>query len=87
MTLKYALYGICFGWLLMPRWRTRGLKVPSSVIAYATSLIGALLISFYFHYNKQAWIFVIGMSTQLIVVAAVKWIMYLAANLGRKIRR
>lgn len=87
MTLKYALYGLCFGWLLLPRWRTRGLKVPLPVIAYATSLIAALIITYCFQYNKQAWIFVLGMSTQLIIVATVKWVLYFAANLGRKIRR
>lgn len=87
MTLKYALYGLCFGWLLMPRWKTRGLKIPLSVIAYATAVIAAILITYFLQYNKQAWIFVIGMSTQLIIFAASKWLLYFAANLGRKIRR
>lgn len=87
MTLKYALYGICFGWLLMPRWRSKGLKVPLSVIAYAIAVIAAILIAYFLQYTNQAWVFVIGMSTQLVIFAAAKWILYFAANLGRKIRR
>ena len=87
MTLKYALFGLCFGWLLMPRWRGRKLKMPTAVTAYTTAVITALLITYYLDYEKQAWLFTMGMAIQLMVFAAAKWIRYCVANFGRNIRR
>lgn len=87
MTLKFAIYGLCFGWLLMPKWRSRTLKVPVSVLAYSVAVISALLITCYFDYMKQAWVFVIGMAIQLTVFAIAKWLRYFLATAVRKIRR
>lgn len=87
MTLKYALYGLCFGWVLMPRWRSQGLKVPLSILAYATANIAALLLTCFFDYSQQAWSFTIGIAAQLLLFAALKWGAYFTTNLGRKIRR
>lgn len=84
MTLKYVLYGLCFGWLLMPRWRGRGFRAPLPVMEYALALIAALFISYFFDYHETAWIFVLGMSIQLVLFSAAKWVRYFAVRLSRR---
>ena len=84
MGLKYAIYGAFFGWVLMPRWRSRSLKIPANVIAYAIALTGALAFIYVFEYADQSWVFVVGMTTQLATFASLKWGRYFFAKLGNR---
>lgn len=87
MGLKYAIYGAFFGWFLMPRWRSRSLRLPATVTAYAIALIVALTFTYFFEYVYQSWAFVMGMAAQLAAFASVKWGRYFFAKLGRRAGR
>ncbi|MCX7780977.1 MAG: hypothetical protein N2491_08730 [Negativicutes bacterium] len=87
MTLKYAIYGLCFGWLLMPRWKSRKWKIPMPVMAYGAAVIVSLSVAYYLDFSQAAWSFVIGMSAQLAVFAVAKWMRHGFRIWDRRIRR
>lgn len=86
MTLKYVVYGFCFGWLFMPRWGRKSMRIPLKVMGYTIAVIISMLIAYYFDYDKQSWLFVVGMAAHLSVFAAIKWSRYLLTTLVRKIK-
>jgi hypothetical protein len=87
VTIKYAIYGLCFGWVLIPRWRGRNRRIPASVLAYALAIVIAVGIICFFEYNRQTLLFVVGMASHLSIFTVAKWMRFLSTGLGRKIRR
>lgn len=64
MGISYALWGAVFGWILMP-----GLRGPRSLrgtrmTAYFTALALAVSFNHFFHFQRQAYLFLLGMLAQ-----------------------
>ncbi len=62
--ISYALWGAVFGWMLMPRFRgpkkTRGTRLA----AYFAALALALSVNQLFHFQRQVFLFLLGMAAQ-----------------------
>ncbi|SDF81568.1 hypothetical protein [Sporolituus thermophilus] len=66
MNISYAVWGAFFGWLLMPRWRKHSLRALTPLLAYATALAAGAAAAYFLHMQQQAWLFIIGMISQLV---------------------
>jgi uncharacterized membrane protein YgaE (UPF0421/DUF939 family) len=80
-----AFWGAMLGWFLMPRIRrTRSIRAFRPIWAYTIAIMIAVVVMYYFEYNRQAWLFVFGMVAQLMVFTSVAWLRKMAAKESRK---
>ena len=80
MLVKYAIYGAFFGWMLMPRWQGQEVKIPVAVFAYMVALGAVLVMVTYLHYERQTWLFAVGMAIHVALYAATKLLGRLTAG-------
>ncbi len=80
-----TFWGALLGWLLMPRIRkNRGIRAFRPVWAYTIAILIASVVMYFFDYQREAWLFVLGMVAQLMVFTSVAWIRRTAARVSRK---
>jgi uncharacterized membrane protein YgaE (UPF0421/DUF939 family) len=80
-----AFWGAMLGWFLMPRIRrTRSIRAFRPIWAYTIAIVIAVLVMYYFEYNRQSWQFIFGMVAQLMVFTSVAWLRKIAAKVSRK---
>ncbi|EAX47216.1 hypothetical protein TcarDRAFT_0855 [Thermosinus carboxydivorans Nor1] len=66
MNISYAVWGVFFGWLLMPSWRKRSFRALTPLLAYATALVAGAAVTYFFHMQRQTWFFIVGMISQFL---------------------
>lgn len=80
-----TFWGALLGWLLMPRIRKiRRIRAFRPIWAYASAIIIASAVMYFFEYHRAAWLFVLGMVAQLMVFTSVAWLRRSAAKVSRK---
>jgi hypothetical protein len=69
----------------MPRLRKiRGARAFRPIWAYLSAIALAVGVMYLFDYDRQAWIFILGMVVQLIAFIILSWIRLMTARAGRK---
>lgn len=64
MGISYALWGAVFGWLVMPGLRGPRSQRGTRMAAYFAALALALSFNHFFHFQRQAHLFLLGMLAQ-----------------------
>jgi len=62
--ISYALWGAVFGWILMPRFRGPRTVRGTRIAAYFAALALALSVNQLFHFQRQVFLFLLGMAAQ-----------------------
>jgi hypothetical protein len=81
--ISYALWGAVFGWMLMPRMRGAKTVVASRVSAYFLALMLALFVNHFFHFQRQVFLFLLGMAAQSGILCVIRFAGKLRTRLSK----